>query len=208
MSRFYSTESQRLQDAFDTRALAERFEQTIVRAAATDDDKAFIESRDFFFLSTVDRDGWPQCSYKGGAPGVVHLLSPTALAFPSYDGNGMYLSMGNAAATGRIAMLFIDFEEPKRLRLQGRASLDPRDPLIARWPGAELVVRVEVERLWPNCPRYIHRYRREQTSPYVPDAAGNAPIPAWKTFEFVRDALPAKDRLAVAAMPPPEDSGD
>lgn len=200
MSTFYSDASRRFQDAFDTRRLADRFEGTIVRTAATDDDRAFIESRDFFLLATVDAEGWPQCSYKGGAPGLVRLLSARELAFPSYDGNGMYLSMGNAAATGAIGMLFIDFEDPKRLRLQGRASIDLADPLRSEWPGAELVVRVAIERLWPNCPRYIHRYQRVEASAYVPDAAGAAPVPAWKTFEFVRDVLPVRDQSAVAAV--------
>jgi hypothetical protein len=199
MNRFYSDAARHLQDAFDTRRLADRFEQTIVRTAATDDDRAFIESRDCFFLATVDADGWPQCSYKGGAAGFVRLLSPGELAFPSYDGNGMYLSMGNASATGRIAMLFIDFEDPKRLRLAGRASIDRDDPLRSAFPGAELVVRVAIERIWPNCPRYIHRYRRVESSPYVPAAGAEPPLPAWKTFEFVRDVLPARDQAAVAA---------
>jgi len=199
MSPFYSDASRRFQDAFDTRRLADRFEGTIVRTEATDDDRAFIESRDFFFLATVDADGWPQCSYKGGATGFVRLLGPRELAFPSYDGNGMYLSMGNLSATGALAMLFIDFEDPKRLRLTGRASIDLEDPLRPQWPGAELVVRVAIERLWPNCPRYIHRHARVESSVYVPDAAGEAPLPAWKSFEFVRDVLPARDIAAVEA---------
>jgi predicted pyridoxine 5'-phosphate oxidase superfamily flavin-nucleotide-binding protein len=198
-SKFYSDAARHLQDAFDTRRLADRFEQTIVRSAATDEDRAFLESRDFFLLATVDLDGWPQCSYKGGAPGLVRLLDARTLAFPSYDGNGMYLSMGNAAASGRLAMLFIDFEEPKRLRLQGSSSIDPDDPLRSEWPGADLVVRVAIERIWPNCPRYIHRYQRVHASPYVPGRAGDAPVPAWKTFEFVRDVLPARDVAAVEA---------
>lgn len=199
MSAFYSDAARGWQDRFDTRRLADRFEGTIVRTAATDEDREFIESRDFFFLATVDADGWPQCSYKGGAPGFVRLLDERTLAFPSYDGNGMYLSMGNASATGRLALLFIDFQEPQRLRLQGRATVAAEDPLLAGWPGAELVVRVAIERLWPNCPRYIHRHRRVEASPYVPDARGAAPVPEWKTFDFVRDVLPARDVEAVEA---------
>lgn len=199
MNRFYSDAARDLQDRFDSRRLADRFEQTIVRTAATDEDRAFIQSRDFFFLASVDADGFPQCSYKGGAPGFVKLLDERTLVFPSYDGNGMFLSMGNAAATGRLALLFIDFESPKRLRLQGHASLETDDALLAAWPGAQLLVRVAIERLWPNCPRYIHRHQRLEASAYVPDACGEAPLPAWKTFEFVRDVLPARDLPAVEA---------
>jgi predicted pyridoxine 5'-phosphate oxidase superfamily flavin-nucleotide-binding protein len=199
MSTFYSEASRRLQDAFETRRLADRLETTIVRTAATDEDRAFIESRDFFLLATVDDDGWPTCSYKGGAPGLVRLLDERTLAFPCYDGNGMYLSMGNASATGKLAMLFIDLEEPKRLRLAGRASIDLRDPLVASWHEAQFVVRVEIEKLWPNCPRYIHRYRRIEASKFVPATGCETPVPAWKTFEFVRDALPARDVAGVQA---------
>jgi len=199
MSPFYSDASRRLQDAFDTRRLADRLETTIVRTAATADDRAFIESRDFFLLATVDEDGWPTCSYKGGAPGLVRLLDDTTLAFPCYDGNGMYLSMGNASATGKLAMLFIDFEEPKRLRLSGRASIDRNDPLVAHWHEAQLVVRVAIEKLWPNCPRYIHRHRRIESSKFVPATDRATPVPAWKTFEFVRDVLPARDVPGVQA---------
>ena len=199
MSRIYSDAARELQDAFDTRRLADRLEATIVRTAATDEDRAFIESRDFFFLATVDPDGWPTCSYKGGAPGLVRLIDAGTLAFPCYDGNGMYLSMGNASATGKLAMLFIDFESPKRLRLSGRASIDLRDPLATEWHEAQFVVRVAIEKLWPNCPRYIHQHRRVESSKFVPATGCETPVPAWKTFEFVRDVLPARDVAGVEA---------
>lgn len=204
MDAFYSPAARVLQDRFDTRRLADRFEQTIVRTAATPEDAAFIESRDFFFLATVDADGAPQCSYKGGPTGVVRVLDAQTLAFPNYDGNGMYLSLGNALGTGRVALLFIDFETPKRLRVSGRAAVVDdasrvRDAaLLASWPGAELVVRVAIERVWPNCPRYIHRHQRTETSPYVPSAGCEVPIPAWKTMPFVRDVLPVRDQASVA----------
>jgi len=208
MDRFYSDSARTFQDRFDTRRLADRFEATIVRQAATAEDRAFIESRDFFFLATVDGDGWPQCSYKGGAPGLVRLLDEHTLAFPSFDGNGMFLSMGNLVDSGRLGLLFIDFEEPRRLRVSGRATVDATDPLIDSWHEAQLVVRVAIERIWPNCPRYVHRYQRVESSAYVPAPECTTPLPAWKKMDFVRDALPTRDRIAVDAAIAAESTPD
>ncbi|MFN2627540.1 MAG: pyridoxamine 5'-phosphate oxidase family protein [Gaiellaceae bacterium] len=61
----------------------------------------------------------PQCSYKGGDPGFVRVLDDAAIAFPCYDGNGMYLSIGNVLVTAHVGLLFVDFEGGKRLRLHG-----------------------------------------------------------------------------------------
>ncbi len=82
-----------------------------------------------FFLATADREGRPQCSYKGGEPGFVRVLDQHTVAFPNYDGNGMYLSMGNLSVNPQVGMLFIDFvsERPSRLRLNGLAHIDEDD---------------------------------------------------------------------------------
>jgi predicted pyridoxine 5'-phosphate oxidase superfamily flavin-nucleotide-binding protein len=201
MTPLYSDHARALQDQFDTRRLADRLEQTIVRDHATEEDQAFIGTRDFFLLSTIDAWGWPHCSYKGGAAGFVRFLDPRHLVFPCYDGNGMYLSMGNIGDNAKIAMLFIDFESPKRIRMNGTASIVSNDPLIATFVDAQLVVRVTIERLWPNCPRYIHKYQRLEASPYVPRAGEAAPIPNWKRTEFVKDVLPERDRQRIAQEP-------
>ena len=96
MTPTYHRGSRRLQDRFDTRRLADRLDERFVRRAVIDDDdRAFIERMDMFFLATADAEGRPQCSYKGGDPGFVRVLDEHTIAFPNYDGNGMYLSMGN-----------------------------------------------------------------------------------------------------------------
>jgi len=154
----YNDSSRKLQDRFDTRRLADRIEERIVRDHIDDDDRAFIEARDMFFIATTDADGQPQCSYKGGEPGFVHVLDERTIAFPIYDGNGMYLTAGNLIATGKVGLLFIDFEGRKRMRLNGVASVDEVDPLLAD-PEEQLVVRVSATEVFPNCPRYIHEYR-------------------------------------------------
>ena len=66
-----------------------------------------------FFLATADEHGMPQCSYKGGDPGFVRVVDEHTLAFPSYDGNGMYLSLGNLLVNPQVGILFIDFAQPE-----------------------------------------------------------------------------------------------
>ncbi len=164
--------------------------------ADTLDDMAagFIGSRDFFFLSTVDGQGRPTVSYKGGAPGVVAVLDERTLAFPHYDGNGMFLSMGNISDSAQIGMLFIDLETPNRMRVQATATVSAQDELLDRWPGATLVTRARVDAVFHNCGRYIHRHTRARASEYVPDADGRAPYPSWKRIDAIQDVLPPGDQ--------------
>jgi predicted pyridoxine 5'-phosphate oxidase superfamily flavin-nucleotide-binding protein len=183
-----------LQDRFDTRRLANRIEEVLVKDTISDHDKAFIEGRDMFFLATVDADGMPTCSYKGGDPGFVRVLDERTLAFPNYDGNGMYLSMGNAMDHGNVGMLFIDFEKQDRTRLDGVAHIELDDPLIGTWPEAQFVIRVEVRRVFPNCPRYIHKYQLVERSRFVPRPVDRpTPVPDWKRMDWACDYLAADD---------------
>lgn len=189
----YHAGSRRLQDRFDTRRLADRLAERVVRDVIDDDDRAFIESCDMLFLATADAEGRPSCSYKGGDPGFVRVLDERTIAFPSYDGNGMYLSLGNALVNPHVGLLFIRFDERRRLRLNGVASVDPDDPLVAEYPEAQLVVRVAAREVFPNCPRYIHHYELVERSRFVPRAECRTPVPRWKTTLVERDDLPADD---------------
>jgi uncharacterized protein len=196
MSSRYNDGSRRLQDRFDTRRLADRLDERFSSGTTIDaSDRAMIERMDMFFLATADADGRPQCSYKGGDPGFVRVLDEHTVAFPNYDGNGMYLSMGNLLENPHVGMLFIDFlaSRPSRLRLNGVATIDERDELIEHYPGAQLVVRVRATEVFPNCPRYIHRMALVERSRYVPRADGEAPIPEWKRSAWACDVLPAGD---------------
>lgn len=198
MSEFFGAEQRRLQQQFGTAALADRVSSVTVHGELTDEERAFLESRDLFFLSTVDHRGQPTCSYKGGAAGFVRVVDARTIAFPSYDGNGMFLSTGNIVANAKVGLLFIDFATPNRLRLHGRASILPDDPLLASYPGADLVVRVAIDELFVNCPRYIHRYDKHADSKYVPKANCETPVAQWKRIDIFGDALPAEDAAAVA----------
>lgn len=179
-----------LQDRFDSRRLADRLDERLGRAAFTAEDRAFIESRTMFFLATADAAGAPDCSYKGGDAGFVRITADDELAFPSYDGNGMFRSLGNVSVNAAVALLFIDFERPNRLRVNGQARLAFDDPLTAAFSGAQCVVRVRASRIFPNCPRYIHRHACVEPSPYVPRPGHEPPQPKWKQFDAFRDVLP------------------
>lgn len=183
-----------LQDARDTRRLADRLAQTIVHPSFSEEDRAFIGRCAMFFVATADGAGQPECSYKGGLPGFVRVLDERTLAIPDYDGNGMYRTWGNLRVNPRIGLLFVDFENPRRLRVNGRARVAADDPLLADFPGAVFVVRVTAETIFPACPRYIHRMQLVEHSVYAPRPDYTPPVPAWKTFDAFHDALPARDR--------------
>jgi len=194
----YGDSHRALHAQFDSQRMAALLE-TMDTDEVQPQHKAFIESRDMFWLATVDSEGRPQCQYKGGAPGFIRVIDPKTVVFPSYDGNGRYHSMGNISATGQVGLLFLDFESPNRLRLQGEATLHSDAETLARWPGAELAVKIAVTQLFINCPRYVHCYRRVDASPYVPDAAGCAPLAKWKRIDALQDVLPARDSGRVGA---------
>ncbi len=194
---FYTENQRAVQERFDSRPLADSVEQAIV-ADTIDPEmhQPFLESRDFFFLSTVNAEGEPTVSYKGGDVGLVTVVDPTTVAFPIYDGNGMFLSVGNLEATAKFGMLFIDFETPNRIRVQATTrSTSADDELMERYPGALLIVRATVTRVFLNCARYIHKHDRVEQSPYVPDAqTGEQPYPSWKRIDLVQDALRPDDQ--------------
>jgi uncharacterized protein len=193
MEPLYHDASRRLQDRFDTRRIADRLEEKTVRDVIDEHDRAFIEARDMFFIATADAEGKPQSSYKGGFPGFVRVLDERTIAFPNYDGNGMYLTMGNLVVNPQVGLLFIDFEGRKRMRLNGIASVEENDPLLAEYPEAQFIVRVRATEVFPNCPRYIHEYKLVQRSRFVPKADCETPVPGWKTREWAHDALPEND---------------
>ncbi len=190
----YHDGMRQLQGQRQTQPLADRLEQVTVRSAFTEDDRAFIQRSAMFFIATADAQGQPDCSYKGGLPGFVRVLDDRTLAIPDYDGNGMYRTWGNALVNPQVGLLFLDFESPKRIRVNGRAQISQDDPLRAEFPGAVFMVRIAAERIFPNCPRYIHKMQLVEHSVYAPRTDYTPPVPAWKTFDVFRDALPPRDR--------------
>src|SRR3990170_2250019 len=201
MSDTYHEGNRTLQDRFDTRRLADRLDEAIVGDWIGANDRTFIEMCDMFFLATADEQGRPNCSYKGGDPGFVRVVDEQTIAWPNYDGNGMYLSMGNLLRNPQVGLLFINFEFGHRMRLNGEASVDEEDPLMAEHPEAQFIVRVRAREVFPNCPRYIHKMKLVERSRFVPRAARETPVPAWKKGDWVCDVLPAGDPARDATRP-------
>jgi predicted pyridoxine 5'-phosphate oxidase superfamily flavin-nucleotide-binding protein len=204
MSMLYGAQHRVLQDASGVRPLADRVREFIVHTDLQPDHRSFIESRDFFFLTTVDHRGYPTVSHKGGSPGFVKAIDDQTLAFPSFDGNGMFLSLGNITANPKIGLLFIDFETPHRVRVHGDARVCRDDPLrragLPAFHEAEYVVRVDIAEIFINCPRYIHRHRRVDTARHVPRPGCETPPPHWKRIDGLQDVLPERDRQAAARL--------
>jgi uncharacterized protein len=194
MSRIYGPQHRALQDRFDMRRLADGIEERNVRSEISVQHKEFIESRDMFWLATVDHEGRPTVSYKGGDPGFVRVLDPRTIAFPCYDGNGMFYSMGNLMGHSQVGMLFVSFARPHRLRVQGLASVRDDDPLLAEFFEAQMIVRVSVTEIFRNCPRYVHRYDKVKASEFVPQTGKQTPLAGWKRVDSVQGELAAKDQ--------------
>ena len=196
-SAIYHDGNRKLQDKFDSRRIADRLEQVTLHNFFAPGDMEMIESSAMFFLATADADGWPDVSYKGGLPGFVRVTDHDELAFPCYDGNGMFKSMGNILVNPKVGLLFVDFEDQNRMRVQGTASISDNDPLMAEFPGAQLIIRVKADRVFPNCPRYIHKMKLVEHSVYAPAPQHEPPQPDWKYMPVFKDALPKTGPAAV-----------
>ncbi len=189
----YHEGNRELQAAFGSTALADRLFETTHRTQFTEADKAFIEAQHFFFLATADPEGRPDCSFKGGRPGFVQIVGPDALIFPDYDGNGMFKSLGNIRANPHVGLLFLTMTDaPKRIRVNGRASVSLDDPRIKDFPGAQAIIAVTAEHIFPNCPRYIPNLETGALSQYAPEAGVEPVEPVWKSFDIFKDVVPPR----------------
>lgn len=193
----HSNGSREIQDRFDTRRLADAITARTISDTISARDADFISEMDMFFIASQGPDGGLDCSYKGGEPGFVKVVDEHTIAFPNYDGNGQYLTTGNILETGKVGLLFIDFQNQWRMRLNGTASIDFNDPLVSEWPEAQFVVRVRAEEVFPNCPRYIHQMEMVERSVFVPRADCQTPDPDWK--DHFEAELPAEQQQRRAA---------
>lgn len=189
----YHDGNRQLQDRFDTRRLADHLTGRVTETIG-ESQKEFIEKADMFFLATCDHRGLPTCSYKGGDPGFVRVLDERWLAFPNYDGNGKFQSMGNLLKNPNVGMLFVDFEGQQRLRLQGIATIRDDDELLSQYPEAQFMIRVQATEVYTNCPRYVHKYQLVERSVFVPRQGLETPVPEYKKREDLQEFLPARDR--------------
>ena len=200
MSRLYGEQHRIIQDNFGTRAMADRVEELVCRTEFDEEAKGFIEHAEMFFLSTIDHQNRPTVSYKGGDPGFVKVIDKNTLIFPSYDGNGMFFSLGNINTNPQVGLLFISFEAPSRLRVQGSASISKDSKLMAYFKEADFVVTVNLTEFWQNCPRYIPKYEKVRNSRYVPREHCETPVAGWKQLDLVQDVLQEAEQKKVAAL--------
>lgn len=189
----YHAGNRELQREFGSMALADRLEQKLSHDSFSESDKAFIESAGFFFLATASVEGHLDCSFKAGPKGFARVAAPDLLVFPDYDGNGMFKSLGNIRVNPNIGMLFIALGgAPKRLRVNGRATVSLDDPMLGSFAGAQAIVRVAPEHIFPNCPRYIPNLKAGEESIYLPRAGAAPTEPAWKGFNDFKDVVPPR----------------
>jgi hypothetical protein len=147
-----------------------------------------------FFLSTVDENGFPSCSYKGGAPRFIRVLAPNTLVFPNYDGNGMFMLKGNIEATSQVGLLFVNFEIPQRIRLRGKAKLLREGPMVESYPGALSITEVAIEKVRLNCPRYVHRMEPKGLSSFLPRENGTYKLATWKRINILQNVITETER--------------
>jgi predicted pyridoxine 5'-phosphate oxidase superfamily flavin-nucleotide-binding protein len=188
---FYHSGMRELQDRYEGRSVADRLAGNRMRATFNDEDRRCIESSAFFFLATSTADN-VDCSFKGGVPGFVRVVGDNVIAWPDYDGNRMYRSLGNILRNPRVGLLFIRFDgtlfnNASRLRINGHAEIDESAEVIVGLPGAKRLIRVTAEHIFTNCPRYIPKLSLEEQSVYVPRAGYRPPDPPWKSMPFVKD---------------------
>lgn len=199
-TRLYHAGNRDLQDEFGTTGLADRMETIITRTAFTQADQDFIEQSIYFFLATATADGQPDCSFKGGPAGFVRVTGPDELAFPDYDGNGMFKSLGNLRANPAVGLLFINMHgAARRLRVNGDARVLRDDPLLATTIGAQLIVRVKVRVIFPNCPRYVPAMTLAAPSEFTPQAGCPVVEPSWKTTETFKGLVAPRPPTWTAA---------
>jgi len=187
----YGPGTRQLQDHFDSRRLADRLAEVIMSDVIDDRTRQFFEKASYFYLATVDPDGFPDVSYKGGRPGFVRVVDESTLRFPSYDGNGMFRSLGNITDTPRVGMLFIrQDDQPARIRVHGTATVLADEADRSEFVGAEAVVEIKVGRTFVNCPRYVHNLASGELSEFAPAPGYEPPAPEWKQWDTFAEVLP------------------
>lgn len=190
MSIMYHEGNRRLQDKFESREIADRLEETLTHTSFSEDDTAFIQNSVYFFLASADVEGRPDCSFKGGPPGFVRVTGPSEIAWPDYDGNGMFKSLGNITENAQVGLLFIALHgKPQRLRVNGTATVSRDDPLLGGTVGAQLIVRVKAQAIFPNCPRYMPQLELVEQSAYNPQPNNEPVEPAWKQYDYLKDSV-------------------
>lgn len=188
---FYTGGSRRLQRLFGTEQLAAHLARRYVLDQLEIAHQTWIRGADAVYVATVDSRGHPECSYKGGLPGFIQVPDSRTLEIPSYNGNGMYRTLGNAAAQAWIGLLFLFPDEPAKLRVNGVCAVLTDPAALATHTGAEAVLRVGVREVFENCPRYLHDPAAGKYSVHCPRPDYQPPDADWKQKPEYAGLLPA-----------------
>ena len=143
-----------LQQRYGTHELGMRVAKSVA-PQLSEKEAVFVRAQEWFFCATADELGRTDCSFRAGPRGFVHVLDERTLAWEDYDGNGAFMSLGNIQLNPSVALLFVDFEHAKRLRVGGTAEILDGDAAAAVVPGAKRVVRVRITHAHANCPRHV-----------------------------------------------------
>ena len=190
---YYHDGMRELQDRYEGREVPDRLAEHRMRRAFNDVDRELIETAPFFFLATSSEESGDS-SFKGGDSGFVRITGENTLAWPDYDGNRMYRSLGNIMRNPRVGLLFIRFDGvlangAARMRINGKAEIDETPEALAGLPGAKRLIRVTAEHIFSNCPRYIPKLAQQEPSVYTPREGYEPPDPAWKSMDFMKGAF-------------------
>lgn len=188
---FYSPQQVKLQERFGTRELADHLRDSYVFGTLTREHQEWIHGADAVFVATLNPQGQPDCSYKGGLPGFISVLDERTIEIPSYDGNGMYRTLGNSEG-GSVGLLFLLPELPAKLRIHGIAEVRLDPETLERHVGAEAVITITTTAVFENCPRYLHPTTGRGVSPDCPGQDAIPPTPAWKLKPEYEGLLPPK----------------
>jgi len=146
------------------RALNQMFGTTINSSM-----KGFLESQSFFFIATASDDGKCDASFRSTEVGedmqpqpAVHIPEPALLIFPDYSGNNLFNSLGNILVNPNIGMIFIDFANAIRARVNGTAAIIENSETHSDiWSTAHRYIEVTVEQAYWNCPQRIPKLNPE-----------------------------------------------
>jgi len=178
-----------LQDKYDGRKVADKIAEVRRHDEFTEEDRDIIETAVVFFLATSFEDS-VDCSMKGGEPGFIRVIGPSTLAFPDYDGNQMYRSLGNIRNNPNVGLLFVRFDGVStRLRVNGVAEIDDSKEAITGLPGAKRLILVTARDIFPNCPRYVPAMDGARPSIYAPKAGYTPPEPEWKGRDYIKELI-------------------
>jgi predicted pyridoxine 5'-phosphate oxidase superfamily flavin-nucleotide-binding protein len=128
-----------------------------------ENERAFIEARDSFYMATVSETGWPYVQHRGGPVGFLRMLDAKTIGFADYSGNRQYVSVGNLLKDDRVSLFLMDYANKARLKILGRVRLidaDDRetlDKLIAPGPKARIErgMMIAIEAFDWNCSQHI-----------------------------------------------------